>query len=175
VYYIDYNEQCNNLIVKQPLVSLLPGNNSLVPGEQPPSTTMDTSPCQESSISWTKATSKRGRYPREEPTREAKYQLERMNPTTDDEQENDITENTNMVDWQLVRGIKRRKSNKVFQNNNPSQPAVPTSNRYELLTNEVTNKEEQADVNTTKRIPRPPTISVYDVINYPRWYNTYLR
>jgi hypothetical protein len=30
-----------------------------------------------------------------------------MNPATDDEQENDITENTNMVDWQLVRGIKR--------------------------------------------------------------------
>jgi hypothetical protein len=58
---------------------------------------------QESSIPWTKATSKRGRSPREEPTREAKYQLERMNPTTDDEQENDITENTNMVDWQLLR------------------------------------------------------------------------
>jgi hypothetical protein len=42
VYYIDYNEQCNNLTAKQPLVSLLPGNNSLVPEEQPPSTTMGT-------------------------------------------------------------------------------------------------------------------------------------
>jgi hypothetical protein len=49
-----------------------------------------------------------------------------MNPTTDDEQENDITENTNMVDSQLVRGLKRRKSNKVFQNNKSSEPAVPT-------------------------------------------------
>jgi hypothetical protein len=76
-----------------------------------------------------------------------------MNPTTDDEHENDITENTNMVDWQLVREIKRRKSNKVFQNNNSSEPAVPTSNRYELLTNEVTHKDEPADVNTTKWIP----------------------
>jgi hypothetical protein len=122
---------------------------------------------QESSIPLTKATSKRGRSPREEPTREAKYQLERMNPTVDDEQENDITENTNMVDWQLVREIKRKKSNKVFKNNNSSEPAVTTNNRYKLLTNEVTNKEEPTDVNTTKRIPRPLPIFVY-VINYPQ-------
>jgi hypothetical protein len=67
-----------------------------------------------------------------------------MNPTTDDDEGNDITENTNMVDCQLVRGIKRRKSNDVFQNNNSSEPAVPTSNRYELLRNEVTKKEEPA-------------------------------
>jgi hypothetical protein len=162
---IDYNEQCNNLTAKQPLVNLLPGNNFLVPGEQPPFTIKDTSPCQESSIPWTKATSKRGRSPREEPTREAKCQLERMNPTTDDDQENDITENTIMVDCQLVSGIKRRKLNNFFQNNNSSEPEVPKSNKYELLTNEVTNKEP-ADVNTTKRIPRPPPIFVYDVINY---------
>jgi hypothetical protein len=57
-------------------------------------------------------------------------QLERMNPTTDDKQENDITENINMVDWQLVKGIKRRKSNKVFQNNNSPEPAVTTNNTY---------------------------------------------
>jgi hypothetical protein len=85
---------------------------------------MDTSPCQESSIPWTKATSKRGRSPREEPTREAKYKLERMNATTDDDQENDITENTNMVDWQVVRGTKRRKSNKVFPLNQQYQQAI---------------------------------------------------
>jgi hypothetical protein len=84
VYYIDYNEQCNNLTTKQPLVSLLPGNNSLGPGEQPPSTTMDSSPCQESLITWTKASSKRGRSPWEEPTREAKCLLEDMYPTTED-------------------------------------------------------------------------------------------
>jgi hypothetical protein len=91
-----------------------------------------------------------------------------MNPTTHEEQENDISENSNMVDWQLVKGIKRRKSNKIFQNNNPSEPAETTNNRYELLSDEVTNKEEPADVNTTKRIPRPPPIFVYDVINYPQ-------
>jgi U3 small nucleolar RNA-associated protein 14 len=85
---------------------------------------MDTSPCPESSIPWTKATSKRGRSPREEPTREAKYQLERMNPATDDEQENDITENTNMVDWQLVRGIKRRKSKS-------SRTTIPLNQQYQ--------------------------------------------
>jgi hypothetical protein len=91
-----------------------------------------------------------------------------MNPTTDDEQENDITNNTNMVNWQLVRGIKLRKPNKVFHNNNSSKPSVTTSNRYELLTNKVSKKEEPTDVNTKKRIPRPPPIFVYDVINYPQ-------
>jgi hypothetical protein len=60
-----------------------------------------------------------------------------------------------MVDWQLLRGIKRRKSNKVFQNNNSPEPAVTT------------NKEEPTDVNTKKRIPRTPPIFIY-IINYPQ-------
>jgi hypothetical protein len=61
-----------------------------------------------------------------------------------------------------------KKIKQVFQNNNSSEPAVTTNNRYELLTNEVTNKEEPTDVNTTKRIPRPSPIFVYDVVNYPQ-------
>jgi hypothetical protein len=37
--------------------------------------------------------------------------------TTDDEQD-DITDNTNMPNWQIVSGTKRRKTNKVLQDNN---------------------------------------------------------
>jgi hypothetical protein len=74
-----------------------------------------------------------------------------MNATTDDDQENYITENTNMVDWQLVRRIKRRKSNKAFQNNNSSEPVVPTSNRYELVTNKEKLDKNSVDILVTGR------------------------
>jgi hypothetical protein len=77
----------------------IPGKQFLFSREATPSKTMDTSHCQETSIPWIKISSKRGRSPQEESTREANYQLERKNPTTDEEQENDISENTKMVDW----------------------------------------------------------------------------
>jgi hypothetical protein len=93
----------------------IPGKQFPYSRETTPSSTMDTSSYQETSVPWIKVSSKRGRFPQEESTREANYQLERMNPTADEEQENHMSENTNMVDWQLVKGIKRRKSNKVSE------------------------------------------------------------
>jgi hypothetical protein len=91
--------------------------------------------------------------------------------TTDDEQDEDITANTNMPNWQIVSGTKRRKTNKVLQDNNSTESPVTTNNRYDLLTNAAANEEEIIDVNTRKKIPRPPPIFVYDVINYPQMIN----
>jgi hypothetical protein len=85
--------------------------------------------------------------------------------TTDDEQDEDITDNTNMPNWQIVSGTKRRKINKVIQDNNSTESPVTTNNRYDLLTNAAANEKEIIDVNTTKKIPRPPSIFVYDVTN----------
>ncbi|PNF31804.1 hypothetical protein B7P43_G11362 [Cryptotermes secundus] len=98
-------------------------------------------------------------------------QLQRTTPTTDDEQDGDITETTNTTAWQKVRGTKRRKTNKVTQSNNPPEATVTTNNRYDLLPNETVNEEETENANTTKKIPRPPPIFVYDVINYPQMIN----
>ena len=98
-------------------------------------------------------------------------QLHRTTPTTDEEQDGDITKTTNTTAWHKVRGTKRRKTNKVIQNINPSEATVTTNNRYDLLPNETVNEEETEDVNTTKKIPRPPLIFVYDVINYPQMIN----
>jgi hypothetical protein len=52
--------------------------------------------------------------------------------TTDDEQDQDITDNTNMPNWQIVNGTKRRKTNKVLQDNNSIESPVTTSNRYDV-------------------------------------------
>jgi hypothetical protein len=73
--------------------------------------------------------------------------------------------------WQLARGTKRRKINKVTENNNPSETTATTNNRYDLLPNEERKEAETQDVNATKKIPRPPPIYVYDVINYLQMIN----
>jgi hypothetical protein len=76
-----------------------------------------------------------------------------------------------MPNWQIVSGSKRRKTNKVLQDNNSTESPVTASNRYDLLTNSTANEKEIVDMNTTKRIPRPPPIFIYDVINYPQMIN----
>jgi hypothetical protein len=72
-----------------------------------------------------------------------------------------------MPNWQIVSGTKRRKTNKVLQDNDSTESPIIRSNRSDLLTNE----EEIVDINTTKGIPRPPPIFVYHVINYPQMIN----
>ena len=91
--------------------------------------------------------------------------------TTDEAIDEDITENINSTSWQIARGTKRRKINKATQNNNPSETTVTIHNRYDLLPNEETNEAETQDGNSPKKIPRPPPIFVYDVINYPQMIN----
>jgi hypothetical protein len=73
--------------------------------------------------------------------------------TTDDEQDEDIPDNTNMPNWQIVSGIKRKKTNKVLQDNNSTETPGTTNNSYNLLTNAAANEEEILDLSTTKRFP----------------------
>jgi hypothetical protein len=97
-----------------------------------------------------------------------------MLSTSEEEMEEDAETSAqppNTTDWQVQR-LKRRKLNATKQYNNKVASELPTSNRYQVLTNNTQNEPEK-NVGTTGEITpkphaKPPPIFVYDVFNYPK-------
>ncbi|VEN54315.1 unnamed protein product, partial [Callosobruchus maculatus] len=80
--------------------------------------------------------------------------LYRMSSTSEEDDQNENA-------WQNVRSTKRRKINN--QNIENQNLEVPINNRFSPLTTE----DDHSQNNTAKKIPRPPPIFVYGVINFP--------